>query len=101
MLLPLIWSLTTLLPAKIDLYRIGLRQGSEAVLRQWLNQTQYTMQSTGAFWEQDFTQVDLIVLPTGDRDAPEVIHSGIMMAYPHLKVVSVAHTRWLDRKSVV
>lgn len=83
-----------LTPAHIDLYRNEFRPGSKETLQNWSRSTNsnYTFQPAASFWTQNFTNVDLIVLTTGDADAGGLLHSGIMLAYSHVKVITVAHT---------
>lgn len=90
--LPTLWNLQQLPNASVDLYRDQFRPGVRQALNEWFTGTSYAYDT---FFEQDLSKYHTVFLTTGDRESAGLFDRKIFQAYPHLKVVAIAH--WVQR----
>lgn len=91
-ILPTLWNLQQLPGVEVDLFRNTFRPGARQELDEWFKGRHFKFEE---FNKQDFTIYSVVLMTTGDQSSASLLESKILEAYPHLKVVSIAH--WVQR----
>jgi hypothetical protein len=93
-----LWTLNSLPQVEISVYRNKFRPGFNDLLQGWF---QGSLHNYTDFWSLNLTDIDTIVLTTGDRDIQKLVaRHDTLERYPNLKVVAIAHqvTHWNARR---